>query len=139
MPLQAPWWRFRSHDRGSGRWSVELARRATLVRHGAGGLALASSDEGQHRALTRAPTPRALGMELASAHAALIALGRLTAALASSLAGALMTAILPCSGRTACTPGPARGTGHCRKRRADPFAGGMAARAGNHAGTTGLR
>jgi uncharacterized membrane protein len=33
-------------------------------------------------------------MELASTHAALIALGRLTAALASSLAGALTAAVL---------------------------------------------
>jgi hypothetical protein len=50
--------------------------------------------EGDTRALTRTPAPRALGMELASSRAALIALGCLMAALTSSLAGALAAAAL---------------------------------------------
>ena len=82
------------HRRGGG-WPVNLGCQATLVRHGAGVFVQDGFGDGRRRSLlARAPAPRALGVKLPSARAALVPLGRLAAALASSLAGALAAAVL---------------------------------------------
>jgi hypothetical protein len=64
------------------------------VRHGVGNFALDGADGGQCRSVPSAPAPGAFGVELAPTRTALVALGRLSAALASSLAGALAAAVL---------------------------------------------